>query len=448
VPTPLKSPRLRRIIVAYTVNRLGTWIGVVALSLAVFNHTRSALAVAAVLVAAQALPAFVVPAVVARVEASERGAELTALYFFEAVMTAALAVLMWHFSLPAVLLLATLDGTAALAASALLRSELARAARNQLESPPAGETGASPDIEAQEHAAEREANAALNVAFSVTFVLGPLIGSAIVAGAGAPSALFVDAGSFLICGALLVDLHPHVEDAAGESVRARLLAAWKHLSEAPVLRKLLLTDAVALIFLNAAWPIQVSYAKDTLRVGDRGFGLLLATWGAGAVVGSLVFSRSLRRPLGTMLSAGVLAIGAAYVGLGAAPSLALACVAAFVGGVGNGVEVPALISLVQRLTPQPLQGRLMGAVESIDALCLAVGLPLGGVLVVLSSPRVAFLTVGLGAAATAVVLFRILQAGPSLTADTQAPAPAAANADGRLNEALLQGDGTHERAPT
>ncbi len=114
------------------------------------------------------------------------------------------------------------------------------------------------------------------------------------------------------------------------------------------------------------------------------------------MLGSLVFARSLRRPLGAMLSAGTFAIGLAYVGFAAAPSLGLACVAALIGGVGNGVELPSLISIVQRLTPQHLHGRLMGAVESLGALCLAIGLPLGGALVALSSPRVAFLVVGLG----------------------------------------------------
>ena len=49
MPSPLKSSRLRRILVAYTVNRLGSWVGLVALSLAVFDHTHSALAVAALL---------------------------------------------------------------------------------------------------------------------------------------------------------------------------------------------------------------------------------------------------------------------------------------------------------------------------------------------------------------------------------------------------------------
>ncbi len=148
-------------------------------------------------------------------------------------------------------------------------------------------------------------------------------------------------------------------------MRARLRAAWRHINEAPSLRGLLLVEAVALVFSESAGPIEVAYAKATLHAGDRGFGLLLSTWGAGAVLGSLVFARSLRRPLGAMLSAGTLAIGLAYVGFAAAPSLALACVAALIGGVGNGVELPSLISLVQRLTPQHLHGRLMGAVESL-----------------------------------------------------------------------------------
>ena len=35
VRSTVSSPRLRRVIVAYTINRLGTWFGAIALSLAV-----------------------------------------------------------------------------------------------------------------------------------------------------------------------------------------------------------------------------------------------------------------------------------------------------------------------------------------------------------------------------------------------------------------------------
>jgi MFS family permease len=421
VPSPLKSSRLRRILAAYTVNRLGTWFGLVALMLAVFDHTHSAIAVAAFMFAAQALPAFLVPVVVARVEASARHRELSALYVFEAIVTAGLAVLLWHFWLPAVLLLAALDGTAALAASALLRAEVAKAARDQVEAQPADDMPPGESREERAQEAERKANAALNVAFSATFVLGPVLGGVVVAAAGAPAALFIDVGSFLICGALLIDLHPHIEE-AGDSVRARLRAAWRHIVEAPALRGLLLMEAVALVFFNSAGPIEVTYAKATLHAGDGGFGLLLTMWGAGAVLGSLFFARSLQRPLGALLSSGTLAVGFAYVGFAASPSLGLACVAALVGGVGNGVELPSLFSLVQRLSPQNLHGRLMGAVESLTALSVAIGLPLGGVLVALSSPRAAFLVVGLGTVGASVALLRISRRGPVPATDAEEPA--------------------------
>ena len=238
--------------------------------LAVFDHTHSAVAVAALLLAGQALPAFVVPAVVARVEASARRSELSGLYMFEAVTTAVLAILLWHFWLPAVLLLAALDGTAALAASALLRAAVARGQpgitskqRVRRRNGRASEHAARPN--AQE--AERKANAALNVGFSITFVLGPVLGGAAVAAAGAPTALFIDVGSFVICGALLIDLHPHVEEAV-DSVRARLRTAWRHINEAPSLRGLLLADAVALSSSSRPHRSRSPTRRSTLHSGD------------------------------------------------------------------------------------------------------------------------------------------------------------------------------------
>ena len=445
----LASPQLRRLIAAYTINRLGTWFGVVALSLAVYDHTHSALAVAALLFAGQALPAFAVPAIIARVEASRRGRELSSLYLFEAVATASLAVLLWHFWLPAILLLVALDGSAALAASGLLRAAVARVARDRVEdasepSPEGGQPGwdnadrRDARLEERAEDAARNANAALNLAFTATFVLGPVLGGAIVASAGAPAALFIDVASFLACGTLLLDLRAHVEDADGDSVRARLQAALTHVRQAPALRALLLMDAVALVFFTSAGPVEVAYAKATLHAGDRGYGLLLAVWGVGAVLGGLVFAHLVRRPRISTLSASALAIGLAYAGFAAAPSLVPACIAALVGGAGNGVEIPTTISVVQRLTPQHLHARLMGGVESLSALSLAFGLPLGGALVALSSPRAAFWTIGLGTAAVSAALLRGSRRGREAAAGGEERQPTE-KAAAHLGESLPHG---------
>jgi predicted MFS family arabinose efflux permease len=183
----------------------------------------------------------------------------------------------------------------------------------------------------------------------------------------------------------------------------------------------LIAEAFALVFFQFSAPIEVAYAKVTLHAGDRGYGLLLGAWGIGVVFGSLVVARNVDRSLKLLLSAGTLAVGLAYLGFAAAPTLAVACLAALLGGLGNGVQWASLISAVQSLTPQSLQGRLMGAVESLAAACPAVGLLMGGALVALSSPRVAFLVAGIGAAATTLAFLRLSLNAARANIDPEVP---------------------------
>jgi MFS family permease len=151
---------------------------------------------------------------------------------------------------------------------------------------------------------------------------------------------------------------------------------------------------VAMVFFASVEPVEVLYAKSTLNAGDFGFGLLVATWGVGAALGAVVFARSVHRPLGPMLTGGTLLVGLAYLGFAAAPTLAIACGSAVVGGIGNGIQWPSLISAVQQLTPAALHGRLMSAVGSLNALCPAIGFILGGSIAALSSPRIAMVVAG------------------------------------------------------
>jgi hypothetical protein len=392
-------------ITAYTVNRLGSWLGYVAIALVVFDHTHSALAVAALLVCAEALPAFVVPVLVAWVEASPRNFELSGLYFFEAVVTVAIAVLFGHFWLPAILFLTALDGLAALAASSLLRAGGARLGREDLASSIAAESAqpVSPDIEAE---AEKQVNAGLSFGLSVSFLAGPVLGGVATAALGGSGALLIDAASFIACGLLLLDLRPHVEHARGEGVRARLSAGWRHINNVPALRVLFLAQAAALVFIQAGSPIEVVYTKGTLHAGDAGYGLFVTAWGGGSMLGSLLFGRA-KGSLHLLLTVGILMLSGAFVWFWAAPSFATACAGAFLAGIGNGITIPALMSAAQRSTPAHLQAVVIGASESLISVTLAGGLALGGGLVLLTSTRTTFLSLGLGAAVVAIVFLRV-----------------------------------------
>lgn len=388
-----KSPRLRRIFLAYTVNELGTWFGYVALALGVYDHTHSAIATAALFIARGLLPALLAPVLVARTERSLRRGQLAWLYLLEAALTIALAGLLWHFWLPAVLALVTIDGIVAVAATALLRASATRVTVADM----AGEPATGRDEQAQEarvEAAQRQASATLNFAFMGALAAGPVIGGALVDSVGGSVALLLDAFTFCVCAALLAHLGTHIAETAGDSIRARLRAVSEHVRAVPALRALFVTQAVALVFFASVEPVEVLYTKSTLNAGDLGYGLLMGAWGLGAALGAVVFARAVRRPLGPMLTFGTLLVGLAYLGFAAAPTIALACAAAVVGGIGNGIQWPSLISAVQQLTPAGLHGRLMSAVGSLNALCPALGFILGGTIAALSSPRVAMLVAG------------------------------------------------------
>jgi hypothetical protein len=403
----LASRPLRRILAAYTINQLGSWFGYFALSLGVYDHTHSALAVAAAFVAARGLPALVAPAVVASTELFEGRGGLGRLYAVEALATLGLAGLLWHFWLPGLLVLVAVDGTAALAASSLLRAAGAHVAAAELGHDGVVAPGAAEPTQDAVEVAQRSVTAAFNFAFTGSLAIVPAAVGVLVERAGAPTALLVNTATFAVCALLLAGVRPHTEGAAGETVRVRLLAAWRYLSAPSPLRSLLLTEAVAIVFFASVEPVEVLYAKQTLAVGDRGYGVLVDAWGVGMVLGTVVFARAVRRPLGPQLLIGTLLVGLAYLGFAAAPTLPLACAAAIVGGAGNGVQWPALISAVQQLTPQAMHGRLMSAVESIGALCPAIGFALGGAVTALSAPRVAMLMAGVAATAITFAFVRL-----------------------------------------
>jgi MFS family permease len=413
-----KSSRLRRILLAYTVNELGTWFGYVALALGVYDHTHSALATAGLFIARGLLPALLAPVLVTRVERFDKRGMLAGLYGIEALLTLALAALLWRFSFPGVLIFVAIDGTVAVAATALVRASAARAAAATVEAATNGsKTGGENDVVAE---AQRQANAALNVAFMVSLWLGPAIGGVLVHWLGGPIALVLDAVSFMLCAMLMLGLRTQVDGADGSTL-SRLRAAWQHLRAVPALRVLLVTEAVAVVVFASVEPVEVVYAKSSLHAGDLGFGLLVAAWGFGAALGAIVFSRSVHRPLGGMLTGGAFFVGVAYLGFAAAPVLAIACIAAVIGGAGNGIQWPSFISAVQQLTPGALHGRLMSVIGSLNALCPALGFALGGTIAALTSPRIAMLVAGV-VAACATVAFMRLRLGDLQSTGSEQPA--------------------------
>jgi Transmembrane secretion effector len=423
---PLKKPQFRRLAASYAVNELGDWMGIVALSVLVFDRTGSALATAALFLGTRFLPALIAPILVAKVEQPPPHFALPVIYCGEAAAFGALALFAGDgFLLVGVIVLATIDGALALTGRALTRAVVAASLE------PSGEL--------------RSGNAVLNVAFTGSAALGPGIAGLIVAGFGVQSALLLDAVSFYAIAWILLTAGPLPQaEADPAQVRDRIRAGVDYIRERGTLRRLLIAQGVAFVFFAAVIPIEVIYSKQTLSAGDSGYGLLLASWGVGMVVGSFVFALVRRAPLPVLLFFSTLAVGAGYLGLAAAPTLAFACAASIVGGAGNGVQWVSVISAVQELTVAGMQARVMSVLESIGAAMPGIGYFLGGLIASGFSPRATFLVAGLGVLAIVVVAAPLM--GRNWPESRGNTGPGAVDAEGEIMVELIPVGGSHSAA--
>jgi len=386
---PLRRPPFRRLALSYAVNELGDWMGIVALSVLVFEITDSALATAVLFLGTGFLPALLTPVLVARVERPPPRFVLPTIYAGEAAAFGGLALLSDHFSLAAVVAVATIDGTLALTARALTRAVAAAML--------------------QEEGELRAGNAVLNIAFTGGAAVGPAIAGATVAAFGVQSALLLDAVSFYAIAWILFGGGPLPQAAVEPGrLRERVRAGLAYIRGNATLRRLLTAQAAAFVFFAAVIPVEVIYAKQTLGAGDTGYGLLLGSWGGGMVAGSIVFATLRRAPLPALLFFSTLAVGAGYLGMAAAPTLAFACAAAALGGAGNGVQWVAFVSAVQDLTSAAMQARVMSVLESIGAAMPGIGFLLGGVIATTGSTRATFLMAGIGVVAIAAIAAPLL----------------------------------------
>lgn len=388
---PLRRPLFRRLAASYSINELGDWMGIVALSILVFDRTGSALATAALFLGTRFIPALFAPVLVTQAERPPPRYALPVIYCGEAAVFGALALLAGHFSLAPIVVLAAVDGALAIAGRALTRAVVA----TTLE--PTGEL--------------RAGNALLNVAFTGGAAVGPALAGLVVAGFGAQSALLLDAVSFYIVAWVLftAGTMPQAEPEEGR-MRERVRAGLDYIRGETALARILFAQGIAFVFFAAVLPVEVIYVKESLGSSDTGYGLMLTSWGVGMVLGSLIFARIRETSLPGQLFFSTLAIGVAYLGLGVAPTLAFACAASIVGGAGNGIQWVAAISAVQELTAEAMQARVMSVLESIGAAMPGVGFALGGLIAALVSPRMTFLAAGFGVIAIVVVMAPILGA--------------------------------------
>lgn len=377
---PLRVRPFGRLLASYTVNDLGDAIGVVALSVLVYDRTESVAPTAGFFLVAKFLPALLATGLTAHLDRYGLRRTLPALYATEALVFAVLAFLATgdRFFLPLVLVLGALDGTLAITGRGLTRGAVA--------------------VLLQPKELLTEGNALMNLGFAASSVFGAALAGGLISAFGLSAALLVDAASFLAIAAVLLvarDL-PDPGHVDRTPWRQRFRDGLEFARDHRPVRTLLIGQALALICFTIVVPIEVIYAKESLGTSSAGFGILMSSWGAGIVLGSLVFLWLRNRVGLAMILLSSAAVGLAYLGMAQAQTLLVACAMSVVGGTGNGVQWVAVMTALQEATPGEFQARMSGLLESLGAAMPGVGFLAGGLIVAIGSPRSAFAIAGAG----------------------------------------------------
>lgn len=216
--------------------------------------------------------------------------------------------------------------------------------------------------------------------FNAARVVGPAVAGAIVAAAGTATCFLVNAASFapvLVALALMRGL-PATRPGTGSSVLEHLREGFAYAARERRFQGLIALVAAGSFFGFPCVTLLPAFARDVLHTDARGYGILMAMTGIGAVVSALAIAGREKSGVGGGVVVGAgLVFGAALVIFAASRSFLTAVPLLALAGGGMVAQAASANTLVQAAVPDALRGRIM----SMFTLVLMGAMPLGNIVI-------------------------------------------------------------------
>ncbi len=211
--------------------------------------------------------------------------------------------------------------------------------------------------------AELPGAVALNsLGFNIARSVGPAIGGAIVAVAGAAAAFAVNAASYIALIVVLARWHPIRTDEIlpRESLGTAIAAGIRYVWMSPAIRTVLLRSAIFGAGASGLLALMPLVAKDQLGGGPLEYGLMLGAFGVGAV-GGAIGAAKLRRTFSTetivRMSCVAFAVAATISGL--SPYLPATLAGLLLAGAGWVLALATFNVAVQLSAPRWVVARAL-----------------------------------------------------------------------------------------
>jgi MFS family permease len=268
------------------------------------------------------------------------------------------------------------------------------------------------------------ANSLVSMGVHAGIAVGPVIGGGLVAilapGETPPADRLYLAGavvfglnaiSFLVSLAVTLTVRGRFEEERSSEPQTEhegVLAGAMYLFRERVLRRMAIAWLVFVLGMGMGMVADAPLA-ESFGTGGWGFGLLIACWGTGSVLGTVVgrWMNARTEPLWMVFGAAGVAVSAFGVGLfGLFP---LVLVSLLVMGTSDGVSIVAENGIMQRRTPDAVRSRTMAALEAVLSLGLAIAYLAAGPLLRVVEAQTVYVIAGVFAVGATFVLLPLIR---------------------------------------
>jgi MFS family permease len=253
-----------------------------------------------------------------------------------------------------------------------------------------------------------DANSKLAFSGSLTGVTGPGLGGILVHAVGAPFALLVDAGSFILSSAFLASVRPRIPERPGgdgEGTIMRRIGDGLRLTFLDPMQRAVTIPRAILDFFDAfSLSVIVIYVIRVVGLSPGLMGLAFALSAVGFIVGSAIAPRFQRRfgVDGAILWGLALVASSPYTMIAANRTLPawvnvlFFAIPGLIGGFGGIIQHIGFQAVRQSITPDRLLGRVYASAGVLGDVMMVAGALTGGALGEVVGLRPAVVVLALG----------------------------------------------------
>ncbi len=229
------------------------------------------------------------------------------------------------------------------------------------------------------------ANGTSSTIESLAFFIGPAIGGALLAVSEVETVFLLNAATYVFSAVMVMRIRParsadvpdagrDGDDAPKPSLLAEVGAGFTTIGRDRNLTMVAVIMCAQTIIAGAMVVFALAWAVDILGTGPEGVGWIESVFGAGAIVGGLVaITRATKNCLASDLLVGTVLWSLPLLLVVLLPSPVTVFAAAILMGGGNPLVDTSFTTIIQRIAPARVLGRVFGAVEALYIGGMALG---------------------------------------------------------------------------